>query len=80
MKYAFIAFMMIVAGTSALGGYSAGQYVTTQQYQKAAVAHSCGMYDKSTLGFSWIIPADVGLVLDAMPDVSLTQNKKAGAK
>lgn len=52
------------------GGFVAGGYYEGQKMQMKAVAHSCGQYDPSTLEFSWRLSEDVGILMDAMPDIA----------
>jgi len=62
MKYVLTASVILVTGLIGIGayaGYLAGEYRTTETFQKQAVAHSCGDYKREDLTFSWKVPAEV---------------------
>lgn len=75
-KYAIFIASISLLSLMLYVGFKSGQYWTTQQMQKAAVAYSCGSIDQKTLNFSWSQPQSMGIIVDALPDVSSKSKQK----
>lgn len=64
----FVLILVILGATAGgYGGYRLGEYLTTQNYQRAALANGCGVLNVKTLAFSWREPETVTMAANKLP-------------
>lgn len=67
-----IAAIVVAAG----GGFKVGEYWQAEKMWKAAIAHECASINTQTLEPSWRLPIDMGITMDALPDIAPVKPKK----